>query len=181
MVSVGAGRRDGATSRWNVRAALGSRYSIGTLYTVAMKTSEGVVTELAEALDERVRKLARIARHNVDYGLSLTAATVLARLDEAGPQRVTDLATLELVAQPTMTALVGRLEARGLVERKRDAADKRVVSVALTPAGRAKLMELRSRRTDFLAGHMTGLGADELTRLRAALPVLDQILESASA
>jgi len=28
---------------------------------------------------------------------------------------------------------------------------------------------------------MTGLGADELTRLRAALPVLDQILESATA
>ena len=55
------------------------------------------------------------------------------------------------------------------------------MTVALTPAGREKLLELRSRRTDFLAGHMTGLGADELTRLRAALPVLDQILESATA
>jgi DNA-binding MarR family transcriptional regulator len=146
-----------------------------------MEISGEVVTELAEALDERVRKLARIARHNVDYGLSLTSATVLARLNEAGPQRVTDLAALELVAQPTMTAIAGRLEARGLVERKRDAADKRVVTVALTPAGREKLSELRSRRTDFLAGHMTGLGADELTRIRAALPVLDQILESATA
>jgi DNA-binding MarR family transcriptional regulator len=145
-----------------------------------MEISEGVV-ELAEALDERVRKLARIARHNVDYGLSLTSATVLARLNEAGPQRVTDLAALELVAQPTMTAIAGRLEARGFVERRRDAADKRVVTVALTPAGREKLLELRSRRTDFLAGHMTGLGADELTRLRAALPVLDQILESTTA
>ena len=79
-----------------------------------------------------------------------------------------------------MTAIVGRLEARGFVERKRDAADKRVVTVALTPAGREKLLELRSRRTDFLAGHMAGLGADELARLRAALPVLDQILESAT-
>ena len=59
-----------------------------------MEISGEVVTELAEALDERVRKLARIARHNVDYGLSLTSATVLARLNEAGPQRVTDLATL---------------------------------------------------------------------------------------
>jgi len=79
-----------------------------------------------------------IGRHNVDYGLSLTSATVLARLNEAGPQRVTDLAALELVAQPTMTAIAGRLEARGFVERKRDAADKRVVTVALTPpAGRS--------------------------------------------
>jgi DNA-binding MarR family transcriptional regulator len=139
------------------------------------------ITDLAAELDERLRKLARIVRHNVDYGLSLTSATVLARLHEGGPQRVTDLATHELVAQPTMTALVGRLEARGLVERKRDATDKRVVTVALTPAGREKLDELRSGRTDFLAGHMTGLGADELTRLRAALPVLDHILESTTA
>jgi DNA-binding MarR family transcriptional regulator len=138
------------------------------------------ITDLAAELDERLRKLARIVRHNVDYGLSLTSATVLARLHE-GPQRVTDLAALELVAQPTMTALVGRLEARGLVERRRDGADRRVVTVALTPAGREKLAELRSGRTDFLAGHMAGLGADELTRLRAALPVLDQILESATA
>ena len=181
MVPAGAGPRDGATSRRNVRAALRAESSIAMLYTVAMEMGGEVVTELAEALDERVRKLARIARHNVDYGLSLTSATVLARLNEAGPQRVTDLAALELVAQPTMTAIAGRLEARGLVERKRDAADKRVVTVALTPAGREKFMELRSRRTDFLAGHMTGLGADELTRLRAALPVLDQILESATA
>src|SRR3954468_14245768 len=99
-----------------------------------MEISGEVVTEMAEALDDRVRKLARIVRHNVDYGLSLTSATVLARLSEAGPQRVTDLASLELVAQPTMTALVGRLEARGLVARARDAADGRVVTVTLTPA-----------------------------------------------
>ena len=145
-----------------------------------MEISEGVVTELAEALDERVRKLARIARHNVDYGLSLTSATVLARLHDGGPQRVTDLAALELVAQPTMTALAGRLEARGFVERKRDAADKRVVTVALTPAGREKLAELRSGRTAFLSGHMAGLGDDELTQLSAVLPVLDHILESAT-
>ena len=54
------------------------------------------------------------------------------------------------------------------------------MTVALTPTGRAKLDELRSGRTDFLAGHMAGLGADELSRLAAALPVLDQILESAT-
>jgi DNA-binding MarR family transcriptional regulator len=93
---------------------------------------------------------------------------------------VTDLAALELVAQPTMTTIVGRLEARGFVQRKRDGADRRVVTVALTPAGREKLAELRSGRTAFLSGHMAGLGADELTQLTAVLPVLDHILESAT-
>jgi DNA-binding MarR family transcriptional regulator len=140
----------------------------------------GGVEELAGALDERLRKLARIVRHQVDYGLSLTSATVLARLHEAGPQRVTDLAALELVAQPTMTTIVGRLEARGYVARTRDAADRRVVTVALTPEGREKLEQLRSGRTDFLAGHMTGLTDDDRATLAAALPVLDQIIGSAT-
>jgi DNA-binding MarR family transcriptional regulator len=145
-----------------------------------MEFDEGV-EGLAEAFDERLRKLSRIVRHHVDYGLSLTSATVLARLHDGGPQRVTDLAALELVAQPTMTTLVGRLEARGYVARTRDDADRRVVTVALTPAGREKLAELRGGRTDFLAGHMTGLTDDDRTRLAAALPVLDQIIESATA
>lgn len=70
-------------------------------------------------------------------------------MDRAGSTTATSRA-LELVAQPTTTAIAGRLEARGFVERQRDAAHKRV-TVAPTPAGREKLLELRSRRTDFLA------------------------------
>ena len=115
-------------------------------------------------------------------GLSASGFSVLVVLTTAGG--ALELRTLRhrlRTSKANATEVVGTLEARGLVERKRDAADKRVVTVALTPAGREKLLELRSRRTDFLAGHMTGLGADELARLRAALPVLDQILESATA
>lgn len=37
---------------------------------------------------------------------------------------------------PDVTRLVDRMEARGLVERRRDAADRRVVLVRLTPEGR---------------------------------------------
>jgi DNA-binding MarR family transcriptional regulator len=140
----------------------------------------GPVTDLAQQLDERLRRLTRIVRHQVDYGLSLTSAMVLARLHEAAPQRITDLAALELVAQPTMTTIVGRLEARGLVERRRDAADRRVVTVALTDDGRRRLAELRDGRTAFLAGHIAGLSGDERAQLAAALPLLDQIIHSAS-
>jgi DNA-binding MarR family transcriptional regulator len=140
--------------------------------------SAATVTDLAQELDQRLRTLARIVRHHVDYGLSLTSATVLARLHDGGPQRITDLAALELVAQPTMTALVGRLEARGYVERRRGDADRRVVTVALTDAGRQKLADVREARTQFLAGHMAGLSGDERTQLAAALPLLDQIIDS---
>ena len=53
------------------------------------------------------------------------------------PRRITDLAELEGLAQPTMTLLVQRLEQRGWVERKRDSDDGRVVLVSLTDAEEA--------------------------------------------
>ena len=137
-------------------------------------------TELAGSLDERLRTLSRVVRHSVDYGLSLTAVTVLARRRESGPQRITDLAALEHVAQPTMTTIVGRLEARGFVERRRDDADRRAVMVALTAQGARRLAEVGAARTEFLAGHMSALDGEQLASLAAALPVLDHIIESAT-
>ena len=44
-----------------------------------------------------------------------------------GPPRITDLAELEGLAQPTMTSLVKALEHQGLVCRDRQADDGRVV------------------------------------------------------
>ena len=69
--------------------------------------------------------------------LSRTSASLLRHLSERGPQRVTALATREKVAQPTMSVIVKRLVARGLVERRTDPGDRRATLVAITPLGRA--------------------------------------------
>src|ERR1700722_9805079 len=76
----------------------------------------------------------RILRE-VSTDLGRTSASVLKQLREAGPQRVTVLAANEAVAQPTMSALVQRLERRGLVTRGQDPADARANLVQITPSG----------------------------------------------
>ncbi|MBI5105051.1 MAG: MarR family transcriptional regulator [Solirubrobacterales bacterium] len=133
-------------------------------------------TDLGEALDRRVRALNRLVRAHTDYGLSITAASVLSRLTD-GPQRVTELASAEAVAQPSMTALVGRLEARGLVTRTRDQADARAVLVALTDEGRERLLDARRRRAEVLAERLRALDPDVRAAIAAALPLLDQLLD----
>src|ERR1700733_10246448 len=75
--------------------------------------------------------------------LSLPSLATLSTLDRTGPRRVTDLAVIEGVTQPSMTALVTALERGGLVARHSDPADRRVTLVALTDEG---LLYLRSRR-----------------------------------
>jgi DNA-binding MarR family transcriptional regulator len=133
--------------------------------------------ELAEALDRRVRVLTRALRASHPRGTSTTSASVLGALRLGGPQRVTDLAARERVAQPTMTALIGRLEREGLVSRAPDPDDGRAVRVVLTPAGAERVDAVLAERATALAGRLGALDDGERETLAAALPVLDRLLD----
>ena len=67
--------------------------------------------------------------------MSMTSLSTLSTLDWAGPRRITELAVVEGVTQPSMTALVKVLERDGMVERRADPKDRRVALVAVTKAG----------------------------------------------
>lgn len=52
-----------------------------------------------------------------------------------GPRRMSELAETSQTSQTSLTGIVDRLEERGLVERVRSDADRRVVEVRLTKSG----------------------------------------------
>ncbi|MER5202431.1 MarR family transcriptional regulator [Streptomyces sp. NPDC002825] len=109
--------------------------------------------------------------------MSLTSAATLATLDRTGPRRITDLAAVEGVTQPAMTALVRVMEESGLVERRGDASDRRVTLVCLTEAGAAYVRTRRQAGVhafERLIGELTG---DEVEALVAALPALKHLAE----
>ncbi|WP_241004498.1 MarR family transcriptional regulator [Conexibacter sp. SYSU D00693] len=134
---------------------------------------------LARELDEHLRDLQRVLRREAVYGLSVTAASVLARVAHDGPLRVTELAVAEEVAQPTMTALVGRLEQRGLVAREPDPADGRAVLVSITREGGERLAVVREAREHALARRLDRLDGEERAALTAALPALGHLSQPA--
>src|SRR4051794_12281509 len=94
--------------------------------------------EVARALPQRTARLSRLLWRSSQTDVSRTEAGVLGTLAD-GRRRITELAELEGLAQPTVTVLVGRMEERGLVSRERDASDGRVVLVDITDAGREAL------------------------------------------
>ncbi|HYF60985.1 MAG TPA: MarR family transcriptional regulator [Burkholderiaceae bacterium] len=77
----------------------------------------------------------------------------------------------------TLTPLLKRLEASGLVERRRAADDERRVEVRLTAAGRA--LRARAAGTPARMAALTGCTADELVRLRRRLARLRDALAQA--
>jgi DNA-binding MarR family transcriptional regulator len=69
-------------------------------------------------------------------GLSLARLGVLTHLAEAGePLTLGELAERVRCVRSNVTQLVDRLEADGLVERRSDATDRRVIRAALTVRG----------------------------------------------
>jgi DNA-binding MarR family transcriptional regulator len=131
---------------------------------------------LATLLERRLARVTQLLRANAHAGRSVGSLLTLRRLDEDGPLRITDLAAAELVAQPTMTGIVRRLEHDGLVRRTADPDDARVVRVALTDAGRDELAAVRSSRAAVLQERLDRLDDDARSALAAALDPLDDLL-----
>jgi DNA-binding MarR family transcriptional regulator len=109
--------------------------------------------------------------------MSLTQALVLSTLRDRGPQRVTDLADIEGIRQPTCTGLVNTMEAEGWVARTVDPSDRRAVVVELTSGGRAVLEEITNSRSVLLDRYLSELGNADRQALTAALPSLQRIIE----
>jgi DNA-binding MarR family transcriptional regulator len=133
---------------------------------------------LAGRLDDVVAALRRLTLDPAE--LSLTAAATLTTLRRQGPARLTELAAIEGVSQPSMTALVGRLAGRGLVERSGDPSDRRVVVIGLTPAGAELLDRRRAARTARLTGSLGALRDDDVRRITDALPALSRLASAHS-
>ena len=77
-------------------------------------------------------------------GLTHPQYLVMLALWERCPLSIRDLAGLLRLDPGTLSPLVKRLEAQGLVTRGRDPRDERVLAVVLTPEGRALRAEAES-------------------------------------
>jgi DNA-binding MarR family transcriptional regulator len=88
---------------------------------------------LPAALDRRLQRVA---------GLTHFEYVVLSRLSESSQrcQRMSDLAEITHSSNARLSHVAGRLQARGLIERRPATDDRRAVDAVLTDAGHAALL-----------------------------------------
>ena len=114
-----------------------------------------------------------------EFGLTYTQYLVMLLLWEDEPRLVKELGrTLELDSG-TLSPLLKRLEAAGLVRRERRAADEREVEVTLTPEGRA--LQERARHIPRAIERATNLSDGEIEALRIRIADLRVSLRRALA
>lgn len=106
--------------------------------------------------------------------LTLPQMVTLFAIHERGTCRMSELAESTQQSAGTLTGIVDRLIADGLVTRVRNTTDRRVVEVTLTPEGEQRLQLVQQARfedTERMFGHFS----DE--DLRASERILQRILE----
>jgi DNA-binding MarR family transcriptional regulator len=100
-------------------------------------------------------------------GLTHPKYLVMLALWESEPLSVKELSSLVQLDPGTLSPLLKRLEARGLVQRQRDPRDERALAVSLTSEGRA----LREKALEIPPGIVDRLGLplEELEELHTRL------------
>ena len=130
---------------------------------------------VSSELVPRAALLTRLLLRQIDSDRSRTELGVLRTLSD-GPRRITELAELEGLAQPTMTILIKQLEQEGLVRRERRSEDGRVVLVDLTASGRDALDTYRDRVRETISEYLAEIADEQVHELAAATETLGQLV-----
>ena len=119
----------------------------------------------------------RTLRRHDDDDLSPTTASILFAVAREGPLTAGDIARRERLAKPSVTAAVEKLATAGLVERRADDSDGRVVWIAITAAGKRRIEARRARRNAWLTIRLDKLDPADVETLARAADIVDRVVE----
>ncbi|WUW19568.1 MarR family winged helix-turn-helix transcriptional regulator [Streptomyces sp. NBC_01463] len=138
----------------------------------------GLTTYLMSRTGKAARS--RLAERLAERGLRLRHMAVLSALVDFGPHAQRQLADRLSIDRGDIVNLVDDLRAAGLVDRARDTADRRRVTVTVSEAGRTLFESLRADALDVQDEILAPLTARERSRLTSLLKrVHDHVRENA--
>lgn len=116
-------------------------------------------------------------RRSANSDLSGPQLTILSRLAENGPSRISRIAELEDIRMPTASNALHQLEQMGLVERIRDTKDRRGVQVQLTDRGAEELERVNGERDEQMAEVLRMLPPEKLGRAQELVDIITELSE----
>ena len=114
---------------------------------------------------------------NKVYNVSSAQLNCLVALHDSGPLSPSQIAKLILVNSSTVTGIIDRLEAKGLVKRLRISKDRRVITVELTKNGLALAKNAPPPIQQKIIDGLNKLSKDEIDTITATLLNLTDMLD----
>jgi len=131
---------------------------------------------LGEDLITTAARVVRWVPKENGFTISLAAARLLARLQDNGPTRISELAVAEKCSQPTITNHVKRLEAAHLVDRTADPRDARAWMIKLTKKGNQQLSVMRASIGTSLEPYLATMSKRDLKALRDGIEAMQRLM-----
>lgn len=126
---------------------------------------EEYMIEVRNLFVQIFNKMVRGSRRISDMPITLSQMKALTAFHEDREYSMTELSKNALVKMPSMTEMVDRLEAEGVLKRVRDTQDRRVVKVGLTDLGKkihSRFVGRRREEMGCLFGKLSSKDQDEL-------------------
>lgn len=130
------------------------------------------IRRIIRAVDIYSRKLR--SRCDLTAPQLVCLGTVAAR----SPLTVSEIAKSVFLSPSTVVGILDRLESRGLVKRVRDAVDRRVVNISVTPAGKRLVVKAPSALQDGLHDALKSLPKLEQATIALSLKRVVDLMEA---
>jgi DNA-binding MarR family transcriptional regulator len=132
---------------------------------------------MSDSLGFLLSDVSRLMRKRFDERARLFGATraqwktlfILSRNEGINQGGLAELLEVEPI---TLCRMIDRLEEAGLVERRRDPADRRAWRIFLTDAAQPVLVELRAYADEMMEAALTGLNENDRAALRQSLDTI---------
>jgi DNA-binding MarR family transcriptional regulator len=119
----------------------------------------------------------RLRAQRPDPSVSVSALGLLHTLNREGAMPAARLAEAERLKPQSLSRLIARLEADGLIERTRGAEDRRTLLLNITLEGRRALKRDMTARRDWLAATMDAvLSVEEQAELARAAELMQRLV-----
>ena len=133
-----------------------------------------ILENLLQVLPVFHKKLLRMDLGGATGNLTRLHLGVMRMLRD-GSMTASDLARLSAMPKSQMTHLLDQLAGLGIVERRPDAADRRVIHLDLTSDGQVLLRDVKHRVQENIRNRLAGLTPEELATMAEALETLRTI------
>ena len=110
------------------------------------------------------------------FGVRVEKWRILEILDKTGSSTMSDLARLALMNPPTLTKMVDRMVADGLVQRQINHYDQRSITLLITALGLDLVKKIRQPAIYQNSILVEKLGSEKANLVREALETLNELL-----
>jgi len=127
------------------------------------------------------RNINRTLRHEFhglmqDSGFTFPQLSVISILAKNGKQKVSDISEKMGLSDSTVSGILDRLEQKGIIERKRNKDDRRVVKIYLSNGSQEIFQEFHRKREEYFARLLKELSEQEINDIINGLEILNRVV-----